>query len=77
MPSQTSYYRKTNCAMLKFTIRDLFFVVTASAIAVAWWGDHCKLSREIEPTADRAKQIENDPWQEWCWRLVLKHQKSS
>jgi hypothetical protein len=34
--------------MAKLSLRDLFFIVTFSAILVAWWLDHQRQEIEIE-----------------------------
>jgi hypothetical protein len=46
--------------LMKFSIRDLFWLTVVVALAVAWWVEHWKY-----------KDLENALWEEWPSGVVI------
>jgi len=51
---------------MKFSIRDLLFVIMIAAILVAWWVDHRRLRHEVEKNELENHRLQ-EAWQGSAW----------
>jgi hypothetical protein len=52
---------------LRFTVRDLFWLVLVAALAVGWWLDHSNLTKQPDQQWPPHGPLKRNGGSEWMW----------